>query len=479
MTEASEVPFGAEVTKGFIAKFLLAAIGFAGTIFFARILGPVSFGGFYLLLSVIHIVKLPVDGFSEASKKRFSESQTDRQAIAGATWLVVVAVGILGSIAAFHSGSYLAAFTGLEDALILFVVLFVALSLFTPFQGLLSGTGRISRTIWIDFLRSLLTTPLQLVFVLYGYGAAGMAYGLSVATLFTIPVTHYFLRTVPRIPNRDTLDQLWSYARHSSISALLSRAYSRFDILLLGLLLTPAAAAQYEVALKLTLPAILVSEVAGEGLMARVSNLDSKGRAVALDISNTLSFASILSIPIFFGALILSRSLVVTVYGPEYAKAANLLIGLALFRLFETQVSPLGQAIKGLDRPDINVRVSAVALVVNIVLGILFTIRIGSIGVVIATVIAEGFRYVSLATILRRQLPELDLLPRTLLEQLFAAVLMAVFVYGVVQFIQIRSWINLGALLLTGTVVYAVTLFACSPTHRMTVVSIIEDAAVR
>lgn len=475
MTEASDVSFGAEVTKGFLAKFLLAAIGFAGTIIFARILGPVSFGGFYLLYSVIQIAKLPLDGISDASKKRFSETHTDRQAIAGATWLAAVGVCVIAGLAAILAGPHLVAFTGLEGAPYLFVVLFVALALFTPFQGLLSGTGQISRTIWVDFLRSLLTTPLQLALILLGFGAAGMVYGLSVATALTIPVTLYFLRTVPNLPDRDTLRYIWSYARHSSISALLSRAYSRFDILLLGFLLTPAAAGQYEVALKLTLPAIFISEVAGEGLMPRVSNLDSKGRSVALDISNTLSFASILAIPMFFGALILSRPLVVTVYGPDYAQAANLLIGLALFRLFETQVSPLAQAINGLDRPDINVRVSGLALGVNIVLGIVLTLRMGPIGVVIATVVAEGIRYVSLATILRRQIPELDLLPRTLLEQLLAAVIMAGIVYTASRYVEVQSWLHLGVLLLTGATVYGGFLFVSSPTHRMTVVSILED----
>jgi len=45
MTQASEVPFGLEVTRGVLAKFLMAIIGFAGTIIFARILGPVALGG--------------------------------------------------------------------------------------------------------------------------------------------------------------------------------------------------------------------------------------------------------------------------------------------------------------------------------------------------------------------------------------------------------------------------------------------------
>lgn len=478
MTEASEVPFGLEVTRGLVAKFLMAALGFAGTIIFANILGPVIFGGFYLVWSVVQLGKLPADGFSEAGKKRFSETESDRGKYVGAMVLVALGVSLVGTLVATAFEARLVAFTGLEDAAVLFAVLFLSVSLFTPFQGLLAATGRVSLTIWVDTLRSFLTTPLQLVLVLLGYGASGMAYGLSLATVATIPVTHHFLRTPPQLPGRATFRRMWSYARHSTVSATLGRAYNRFDVLLLGFLIAPGAAGQYEVAFKLTMPAVFLSEIAGDGLMARVSNLQSKGESVGTDVSNTLMFASVLAIPIFFGAAVLSKQLVVTIYGPDFAAAASLLVGLALFRVLQTQAAPLTQTINGLDRPDVNVRISAVTLFVNIVLGVVLTIRFGAIGVVVATVLAEGLKYASTAAFVRREVADVELLPLTLVEQIGAGLVMAAVVAGAHQAIPVRSWLHLLALVGLGGAVYGAVILAISEKLRFTAISILRDAGL-
>lgn len=478
MTEASEVPLGLEVTKGVIAKFLLAAIGFVGTILFARILGPAAFGGFYLIWAIVKIAKLPIDGFSHASKKRFSESNQNRGKIAGATLLVILCVIVLSGTAAIMAQHQLASYSGLENGSFLLVILLVSVGFFTPYQEMLTATGRISLTVWIDLLRSTLTTPLQLLLVVLNYGAAGMAYGLSLATVLTIPVTHYVLRTPLSFPDRETYRKLWSYARHSTVSAVFGQAFSRFDILLLGWLLTPNAAGQYEVALKLTLPAVLLAEVASEGLMARISNLHSKKRDITADLNNTLSFTSILSAPIFFGGLVLADPLVVTIYGSEYAAAAPLLVGLALFRLVRTQSSPLTQAINGIDRPDLNVRISAVTLALNIVVGVALTLEFGSIGVVIATVAAETLRYSLLFIIVQRYISGTSLISSALLEQLGAAVLMGVVVYAVHQFVPVRSWLHLSALIALGALVYGVTLLSVSKKLRQTVEAVLADAGI-
>lgn len=478
MTEASEVPFGLEVTRALVAKFLMAVIGFGGTIIFARILGPVAFGGFYLVWSAVRIGKLPIDGFSEAAKKRFSETETHRRKLIGGMLLVSVGVSFGAIAIATLFRSHLVSFTGLQDAHILFGILFVSVSLFTPFQGMLAGTGRVSLTIWVDFVRSIFTTSLQLVFVLVGFGAAGMAYGLSLATALSIPATHYYLNTMPKLPGRETYRKLWSYARHSTVSTTFGRAYDRFDVILLGILLTPGAAGQYEVAFKLTIPAIFLAEVAGEGLMARVSNLRSKGESVGLDVSNTLMFASIAAIPIFFGSLVLSSQLVVTIYGPEFAAAASLLVGLALFRVLQTQAAPLTQTINGIDRPDVNVRITGVTLFVNVILGVALTIQMGAIGVVIATVIAEGVKYAASAHFVRRTISGVVFLPRTLLEQFGAGLVMAGVVAGAHQAIPVRSWVHLLVLVAVGAATYGLTLVSVSRTLRVTAISILQDAGL-
>lgn len=73
-TGAGDMNLGLEVAKGFVAKMIQAVRGFVGAILFARILGPASFGGFYLLLSLVQLSDRPVQGIGtqrrNASRRR-------------------------------------------------------------------------------------------------------------------------------------------------------------------------------------------------------------------------------------------------------------------------------------------------------------------------------------------------------------------------------------------------------------------------
>lgn len=477
MTEPSGVSLGGETLKGTVAKFSMAAVGFAGTVVFARLLGPTDFGGFYLLFALVKFTDRPISGVANAAKKRFSETTQSESEVLGAMLLVIGGWLVVVVAAAAVGRSWLAAFTGLDGAVSLFVLLVLATMLYEPLERLVEARGRIGASTWIDTVRSYLTLPLQLSFVLAGFGAAGMAFGLSGATFLTVPVTLYYVDTRPAVPPRDLLANLWSYARYSVPSALLGKAYDRFDVFLLGIILVPSAVGYYEVAAKLTVPATFVSGVAARGLMAKVSNLRSKGESVAEDVSNTIAFTTVLSVPILFGALALSRQLVVTLYGGEYAPAAELLVGLAVFRTLQTLNGPLRQTINGIDCPRVNTWLSVGVLTLNVAVGVVLTLEYGAIGVVVATVLAETVRYVGLAAVLRRALPDVVVLPRTFLQQVVAGVVMFGVVTVAVRAVPVASWVELTALVGLGAAVYGTVLFGISPEVRLTGRSVLEDVA--
>lgn len=478
MTDASQVSLGGETAKATIAKLTMAAAGFVGTVLFARILGPTAFGGFYLLLSLVKLADRPLAGWGSAAKKRFSEATTSESEILGAQFLVNVAAVAVAVVVAFALADPLRSYTGLPGAPVLFVALFVAVSLFEPLHQLVNARGLVGAATWIDALRSYLTLPLQLAFVLAGFGAAGMAFGLTAATMLVIPVQLYYVRMLPVVPTAGTLRSLGEFARYSIPTSYFSTVYDRFDILLLGALLTQGAAAQYEVAAKLTLPATFVASAAASGLMARVSNLSSKGRPVAKDVTNTLAFASVLAVPIFFGALAMPRPLVVTFYGGEYAEAATLLVGIALYRLVHTQNVPLVQTANGLDRPEAYMRVSGLALAFNVAAGVVLTLWLGAIGVVIATIAAEVLIYAAMARVVRRELDEVALLPRTLLEQVGAAVVMYLVVVALHGVVPVRSWVDLVVLVGVGAATYGVVLLAVSSQLRLTIGSVLRGSRI-
>lgn len=478
-SDASEVSLGGETVKGTVAKVAMAAIGFVGTIVFARVLGPTKFGQYHLLLALVILAIRPVSGgWSSAAKKRASEANTDEAQIVGAQLLVgVLWIGAV-AVVAFALAGWLESYTELTNAFSLFVVLLASKVIYESFIPVIAARGTLGISVGLDALRSYLTFPLQLAFVLVGLGVTGMAYGLAGATILVVPVALYFHHSTPTLPSRNLLRSMWAYARYSMPTSILHKTYNKFDTLLIGYLLVPGAVAQYEVAVKLTLPAIFLAEIASSGLMVRVSNLKSKQIEVTQDVSNVLAYTSIFSIPMFFGALALSKSLVVTIFGGEFARAAPLLVGLALFQVFATQNSPLLNVLNGLNRPELVFRISAVTLGTNVVLGVILALQFGTIGVVAATVVAEFVKYLFVNRSVRRRLPDVTLLPGEVFKQVGASVLMFAAVYASRQVVQIRSWIELSLLVTIGVGVYGAVLLVSSSQLRFTILSILRGSRV-
>ncbi|WP_435068382.1 oligosaccharide flippase family protein [Haloplanus sp. C73] len=473
-TEASDVSLGGETLKATLAKFTMAVAGLVGTIVFARLLGPVGIGGYYLLMTVIRLSTRPVGGLSTAVQKRLSESGFAVGEAMTITTSAALAWTALNVGVAYLLRERLKSFVGFEDAVLAFGVLLGTLNLFILYQGAISATGRIGWSRWIDTTRSYLTLPAQLALVWVGLGAAGMAYGEAIATaILLVPI--FNAAAAFERPTLETAKSIWEYAKYSIPNRYLSRAYSELDILILGVLLTETAAGHYGVAFRLSIPAMFIAMVASSGLFSRVSNLRSKDEPIAEDVHNTLSFTSLFAIPMLFGGAVLDRQLIVTLYGSEFGPAAPLLTGLLLFQLVRTQSSPLEKVVGALDRPNVMTRVYALLLVVNTIIGVGFTLWLGAIGVVIATILAETLRYAVLAVYLRRDQPVFSLFPRALIAQLFSGVLMGSVLVGAKTVVRVDSWLILGGMIGGGAVVYFTVLFAVSRRFRETVLGTLDD----
>lgn len=476
MSDAGDMNLGWESVKGFLGKMVQAVLGFAGTIIFARALGPTGFGGFYLLLSIVELSDRPMRGVAQAVRKRYSEVGADREGIVGATLLFDAAFFVVAGVLVGVFRRPLVTVTGIEDAPLVFMALLVSISIFFPFQQMLAAEGWLGKQTWNDTLRSVLTLPLQVGFVLAGFGAAGMGYGLAAASVLVVPVSAYFLGLRPAVPSRETLDSMWEYARYSTPTAFVGKTYDRFDTLLIGGLLSAGVVAQYEVAMKLTLPATFLFTVVASGLMPKVSNLHSRGEDVSADVTNAISYVSLFAIPIFFGTLAIPKRLVVTVYGPQYTSASLLLVGLALYQVARSQSIIQRKTIDGIDRPDIGFRIDVVTLALNIVVGVALLLEYGAVGVVAATVLAESLRYVLSATVVSRQVPGVTFLPKALGYQVLAGVAMFAVVELAATYVPGRSVLHVAVVVGVGAVVYLATVVAISRQLRFTLLSVYKDA---
>lgn len=496
---SKDLNIGVEAIKGFSGKLGQAAVGFLGTVLFARVLGPTGLGGFYLLLTLVKFADRPIHGATVAVKKRYSEYDAPEGQIFGAMLLTAVGYVAIGGTVAFLARDWLQAFTTVPGAWVLFTTLLATSTGFHTIQKLLAGRGLVGVQTWNDTLRSLLTLPAQVGLVATlavisdtslvtlvlspptqcvvqtGAGSAAMGYGLALATVAVLPIGLYYVQTWPRIPSRSTLSSLWSFARYSVLSSVVGKTQGRFDILLLGAFVGTAATGAYEVADRLTVPAMFLAGVATTGLMTKVSNRHSREKPFRTDVKNVLSYASLFSVPLFFGALVVGETVVRTIYGTEFAGAGAILVGLAAGQLLTTQTKVYRTVLDGIDEPRVGLRINAVALVVNLGLGVTLVVPFGVLGVVAATVVADVVKLATAVIALGRRTDDVPLVPEPLRAQFGAALVMTVAVVALRRVTSVSGVVPLLLVVGGGGVVYFGVLTMISEHFRSTVVGVAAE----
>lgn len=463
---------------GFLGRVATAVIAFAGSIFLARILGPDGYGTFYFLMAIVAFLDNPVTGWANACRKRLTEEDVPSGEAIGSTLIGIVGASTLVFVGSWFASPVIAGQVGDRDAWILLSLLFVGMVSFITSLEVLKATEKFGASSWVQASRDLLRVLAQATLVVAGFGVAGMVLGMVLANLIVAPIVIYLVGHQPELPSKETLRDVWRFAKSSIPNGIVGTAQGRMDVILLGVLMGPSIVGNYEVALRMTMPAMYVAGVAQGGLMGRISNRRSKGEEFTEDIQNNLSYASILAIPLFFGALTVGTPVVVTTYSNKFAEAGTYLAGLALFRLFLSQKSIFVSTLDGLDRPHVNLRVSTFVFGFNLVLGIALLYTIGPFGVVVATVVSEAIAYGARAYVIRSLVPSVALLPRPLLDQLASGIVMAVIVYGLRQVLPLSHWTLVVFVVGLGGVAYFGTLVAISEPFRVTVKAIATDAGL-
>jgi len=428
--EELDIDVGRQTALGTAAKVVGAAAGYVGTIVFANILGAAGFGGFYLLLTVAQLSNRPFAGWSQGIRKRISEPSADLPRLMGAgigtyiAWIGVV--GVLG----FAFRGQLEDYTGLENAFPMYVALVATTLAYIVSDNLLQARGKVAIGEWLDTGRSYLTLGLQAAFVLTGAGAAGMAGGLASASAVFAIATVYFLGISPSLPEKQTIERIWEFSRFSIPDGVIGKLYSRLDLLLLGWLVSPDAAGLYEVAFKLTLPAVLLSDVLVNALFVSVSSSSHQDDAVQ-SINQTISYAPIISAPLLVGVAVLGDDLIRVLYQSEYHGASELLVLLAVFRLIQSFSQPLHQTLYASDKPRDTLSVSAISLLLNIPIAVALIQTYDAFGAVLATVIAELSRFLLLRFVIGKTYSSIQVFPARVWYQFVASATMGAVLFTI------------------------------------------------
>lgn len=470
--EVGDSKFGQQVSLGLLGEAATAIVGLIGSVILARVLGPSSYGLFYLALSVANLLENPVTGWGQACKKRITETDFEDREAMGSLILAVTAMMLIGGPLAYF---FIYLLSENEFLPLAVPILFVALSAYWSMKTILSGRTNFSLSVWSKVIQTILKICIQVTLVAVGIGIWGMVIGTALASTLVLPLIYHWIGVRPILPSKDSLRSIASFARWSIPTGFVGTSLSRMDIILLGWLATASAAGDYRISLALSMPATFVAGVIGTGLVGRISNLESRNEFWQDDYHHAISFSSILAVPMFFGGLVIGEELIVAVYGNQYIGAEVFLIGILLYRLLATQTTPRTSVINALNKPNLNFYISSISLIINVGFGIGLWSQYGSIGIIFATVITQIFSLLIRVYLVSNLTGNYTFVTRLLIKQISAGIVMLALVSGIKQLLELSLLSEVAILVVSGGAVYFGTLSALSSKFRSTIQNILID----
>lgn len=456
----------------FISRVTASAIGFVGTIYFARELGASVLGVYSLVLAVVGWLSIAGGGITSATEKRLSEGTEEAEFFTAGT----VAVGglflAISILVYFFRGSF-DAYLGAEVAG--FVVLILAVTLLLQLtNSTLVGQHLVHIKGLLVPVRMSSRTLLQVGAVSTGLGLIGLLGGYVAGYVVACLVGLWIASPSFTIPSKRHFSSLKSFAQYSWLGLVRSRVFGWVDVLVLGVFVSSDLVGIYSVSWTIGTFFLTFSGSINDAIFPEISRLSARDETqrTASVVRDAIAFAGLFVIPGFVGAVLLGPRLL-RIYGPEFVQGTAVLSILVTSCLFQSYYQQLSTTLGAIDRPEYTFRVNAVFIGANVVGNVGLIYAFGWVGAAVATALSAvvgvllGYYY------LRREI-RFSIPLAEIGKQWFAALLMGGVVYAGLWIEATYRLVshNVATVLIlvgTGAIVYFVILLSISATFRRTV----------
>ncbi|MDZ5810499.1 flippase [Halorubrum sp. AD140] len=459
----------------FVSKLVANALGFLGTVYFARELGASVLGYYAVILALVSWLGLAANiGFSQAITKRLSEG-VEKSAYFTAGTIIVTGLGIVLSIFVLVFRDLVNSYVGVQAAVFVICLLFVSIS-----KGIVDSTLSGEHLVHISGILTTLRiggrSLIQIVLVFGGFGLVGMIGGYAIGTMLAALVGFVFISVRFTRPRKRHFRELYNYAKFSWLGSLESRTFNDVDILVLGALVPSSLVGIYSVAWSIAKFLSLFSDSIYSTLFPELSFADAEGRNTLVTdlVTKSIAYGGLIAIPGLFGGIILGDQLLL-VYDEEFVRGAVVLPLLILATLVYGYQKLLMNAMNALDRPDLSFRVNGIFIATNVALNVMLVLWIGWVGAAIATVVSAVVG-VLLSSWMLGQIVDYAIPLGQIGRQLVAAVLMSIVVYGIKYVLEFtpltdHNTVFVVLLVILGAGVYFLSLLSISREFRTTVVA--------
>jgi PST family polysaccharide transporter len=385
----------------FASQIIGAVFTLGLTLFLVRKLGPTNYGILALAVGIGLILQLLSDfGIPHAAARFTAESPTDRVHVAAvlrtaiALKLLTTAVMVIGLVllAPLIADAY-----GVDDLTLPLRLIAIAVAgqgIGGLFLSWFTALGRVSVSLRYQLVQSTFETSASVLFVLLGAGAAGAAAGKAIGyTVGGVLVAALAFRLVGWSAAKSARERGFPSREifgYGAVIVLINTAiaiFGRLDVLIIGGILGPADAGQFDAALRITTFLLYPGIAVAAGFAPRLA----EGRRSA---SDTALFMLALRYTILFYFLLVAPTVVWAkpisglLLGDSFSASAPVLAALApavvLFGIGEV----LAVGVNYLGAAKSRVPLAIGALLINGLIDVILVPQIGIIAGAIGTGVA-------------------------------------------------------------------------------------------
>ena len=320
---------GSNASMTFVANFAAAGIGFALSILLTRGLGTQGLGTYALALLLPNTMVLLLEfGITYANVYYIGRGDVNAREVMRANlwiWGFVTVVGLAaaGAIVYFKGAQW---FPGIPTAMMIVAIFSFPPNLLQFYcRSILQGYQDFRRYNYLTVIVSLTTLVLSAVLILgfhLGVGAALGAFllGQLLSLLFTVIALAPYLRKTPK---EEAREHWWTYGRHAvsygwkqHLGAVVAFVNYRVDLFFVNLMLGPATAGVYYIAIQLGESMWMISKVVSTVLLPRLAELhgEEQTRLELTPLITRLVFCFTAAVALVVALL---SPLIVSLWGPE------------------------------------------------------------------------------------------------------------------------------------------------------------------
>lgn len=390
--------------------------GFASFYFLVRILSKHEFGAWTLFMATITILEIIRSGLIQNALIKFisSTDESEHHKIISASFTISGILTGLCIIINLIFASYLAHLWKTPELKMMFYlynISFLFSGILTQFNCIEQANLKFIGIFTTNFIRQSFFFLYVLTCFLFNIKTS-LTYLLYVQILTIVVSTmvgFYFVRPFLRIKFRiygDWIKKLFNYGKYAFGTSLSSILSGTIDQMMLGIILSPAAAGAFNIAIRITnLIDIPTSAVAAIVFPQSAKRMETEGKdAVTYLYEKSVGTIIAILIPGLIFIYFFSDFVVHFIAGGKYDDTIPLLKVTLLYCLFIPYGRQFGTILDSIGKTKLTFSIVIVTASINLILNYIFIIRIGVIGAAYATLISNIIGFIIGQYILKKEL---------------------------------------------------------------------------